>query len=142
MDLPLERTSSLLVDAAVLSTGTRAALFALAGLLLIGLGVLISFAVVLRRRPADEEASADPAPATRRSPIMVRTRGSGSHAAAGGIGAAALAEVVSSAEIELGDLAAPEPTGVIGRICPRCRERYDLAVKHCKADGAELATIN
>ena len=139
--LPIERTSTLLLDAAALSSGTRAALFVLAGLLLVGLGVLISFAVVLRRRPVEDEAPSRAMQVGRRSPILVRTRGTGSHSAAGGAGTA-MAEVVPSAELELRDLSAPEPTGVIARICPRCRERYDLAYKHCKVDGAELATIN
>lgn len=141
MDLPLERTTLLLIDAAALSSGTRAALFVLVGLLLVGLGVLISFAVVLRRRPVEREVAERPVAVARRSPVLVRTRGSGSHGAVGGVGAA-VAEVVTTRELELREVAAPEPTGVIARICPRCRERYDLAVKHCKVDGADLATIN
>jgi hypothetical protein len=35
-----------------------------------------------------------------------------------------------------------EPTGVIGRICPVCRGRYDLAARFCGVDGAELVVIN
>jgi hypothetical protein len=35
-----------------------------------------------------------------------------------------------------------EPMGVIGRICPVCRGRYDLAARFCGVDGAELVVIN
>ncbi len=34
------------------------------------------------------------------------------------------------------------PTGVIGRICPTCQERYDLSSSFCGHDGAELLVIN
>ena len=34
------------------------------------------------------------------------------------------------------------PTGVVGKICPRCSARFDLSSTHCGKDGAELMTIN
>jgi hypothetical protein len=34
------------------------------------------------------------------------------------------------------------PTGVMGKICPRCRSRHDLAALFCGRDGSELVAIN
>jgi hypothetical protein len=32
--------------------------------------------------------------------------------------------------------------GVIGKICPQCRRRYDLAKTFCGEDGSELVALN
>jgi hypothetical protein len=45
-------------------------------------------------------------------------------------------------EATRGRRAPQPPTGVVGKICPQCAGRYDLASTFCGRDGAELVTIN
>ncbi|MFH0900969.1 MAG: hypothetical protein V2A73_10100 [Pseudomonadota bacterium] len=51
-------------------------------------------------------------------------------------------ELVPMWEAVRGRLGEPAPTGVIGKICPHCAARYDLANTFCSKDGMALRVIN
>jgi hypothetical protein len=34
------------------------------------------------------------------------------------------------------------PTGVLAKVCPVCRRRFDLSARFCGRDGHELLVVN
>ena len=36
----------------------------------------------------------------------------------------------------------PAPTGVLAKVCPVCRHRYDLSARFCGKDGHDLVVVN
>lgn len=158
-------TNSLLLvmDAAALSPGVRTALLCLLGLLLVILGMVVFFALVLRRHTAAPVAARPGRPALPERPAPA--------APAAALLAIADAKACPSCRREFegalrycphdgGDLVpmsvyeatrgqelAPDtlgtdPAGSTAKICPRCRRRYDFAARFCGRDGAALAMIN
>lgn len=163
--------SALLVVAdASVSPSARVVLLCVIGLLLVMLGFLIAMALIIRRRPLAAEpreilvcptcrktsesgAVFCPHDARRLVPATrLDARASGGVCPTCRRGFAPglrfcphdASELVPAAIFEAtrGEGGPLAPTGVIGKICPQCRSRHDLAHVFCGKDGVELVAIN